>query len=64
MPEIDEEVTFDIGPDQAELTTKTNGDLLLIRGIHLTAEQAATLAWLVNHGTETVLEITVSVKEA
>jgi len=61
MPEINDETVFNVGPDQAEFTTRTNGDMLLIRGIHLTAEQAASLAWLVNHDTETVLEITVKV---
>ena len=48
MPEIEEEITFDIEEDGAKFTTVTNGDILIINDFHLTREQAATLAWLVN----------------
>ena len=48
MPEIEDEVTFYIETDGAKLTTKTNGDILIFNDFHLTCEQAATLAWLVN----------------
>lgn len=48
MPEIDNEVTFEVGEDGAKLTTQTNGDILVITGLNLTREKAATLAWLVN----------------
>jgi len=48
MSEIDNDCTFDIGPDQIEFHTKTNGDLILIRGFHLEPNQAATLAYFVN----------------
>ena len=48
MPEIEDEVTFHIEIDGAKLTTKTNGDILIFNNFHLSREQAATLAWLVN----------------
>ncbi len=48
MPEIEDEVTFDVEVDGAELKTKTNGDILIINDFHLSREQAASLAWLVN----------------
>ena len=48
MPEIESEVQFEVGPDQAKLTTQTNGDILILSGIVLTQTQAATLAYLVN----------------
>ncbi len=48
MPEIESEVIFEVGEDGAKFTTQSNGDILLITGLHLTKEKAATLAWLVN----------------
>lgn len=48
MPEIEDEVTFDVEEDGAELKTKTNGDILIINKFNLSREQAASLAWLVN----------------
>lgn len=62
MPVISDEVVFDVGADALEFHTKTNGDLVLIRGLHLTTEQAASLAWLVNQGNEAILEIEIKVK--
>ncbi|KKK86522.1 hypothetical protein LCGC14_2762390 [marine sediment metagenome] len=48
MPEIESEVIFEVGEDGAKFTTQSNGDIIIITGIHLTKEKAATLAWLVN----------------
>ena len=48
MPEIESEVIFEVGEDGAKFTTQSNGDIVIITGIHLTKQQAATLAWLVN----------------
>lgn len=48
MPEIESEVNFVVNTDQAKLTTQTNGDMLVITGLQLSREKAATLAWLVN----------------
>ena len=48
MPEIEDEVTFDVEVDGAEFKTKTNGDILIINKFNLNREQAAALTWLVN----------------
>ncbi len=48
MPEIKDEAMFYIEIDGAKLTTKTNGDILIFNDFHLSREQAATVAWLVN----------------
>ena len=48
MLEIEDEVIFHVEEDGAKFTTVTNGDILIINDFHLTREQAATLAWLVN----------------
>ena len=48
MPEIEDEITFDVEIDGAGFTTKTNGDILIINKLNLSREQAASLAWLVN----------------
>ena len=48
MSEIESEIIFEVGEDGAKFTTQTNGDILIITGLHLTRGEAATLAWLVN----------------
>ena len=48
MPEIEDEVIFHIEIDGVKLTTKTNGDILIFNDFHLSREQAAAIAWLVN----------------
>lgn len=58
---IPDECAFEVGADKIRLTTQTNGDAILIRGIHLGSEAAATLAHLINN-TENHLEI--KIKEA
>lgn len=62
MPELNEEIKFDVETDQATFHTKTNGDALHINGLHLTKEQAASLAWLVNQDEGTIIEIEIKVK--
>ncbi len=57
MPEISEEVEFNLGADQLKFTTRTNGDTLLITGLHLTKEQAASLAYLVNSQQDLKVEV-------
>ena len=59
MAELEEEVVFETQTDQVEFKTKTNGDSLHVIGLHLTAEQAASLAWLVNAGISRKLEFEV-----
>ena len=48
MPEIESEVKFITGEDGCKFTTQSNGDIILITGIHLNKNQAASLAYLVN----------------
>lgn len=60
MLEIDDKCEFTTTADQVELRTKTNGDLVIIRGVHLTPEQAASLAYLVNKGAASTLKIEIT----
>ena len=59
MPQIPETAEFTVGADQAIFTTKTNGDILKITGLHLPAEQAAALAYLVNQPNKLKIEVKV-----
>ncbi len=49
MPEIPENCEFEVGADQIELKTRTNGDSIYLSSLNLTQENATSLAWLVNH---------------
>ena len=60
MPEVDEECTFTTGADQVRLTTQTNGDTILIQGLHLAQAEATSLAWLVNADDAGTLKFEVS----
>jgi len=55
--EISDKLEIVVGQDKIFLTTATNGDELRIRGLHLENGQAATLAYLINHGTDLSIEI-------
>ena len=48
MPEIPDKCEFETGADQVRLTTQTNGDSILIKGIHLGEDNSAALAYLIN----------------
>ncbi len=48
MVKIPETCEFEVGADQLRLTTQTNGDVILIKGVHLGADSAAALAHLIN----------------
>jgi len=61
MPEIPESCEFTAGADQVRLTTQTNGDVILIKGIHLGEEAAAALAYLIN---KTSNHLKIEIKEA
>lgn len=63
MPEIEEEVTFCTGVDAIEFKTRTNGDTIFIHKLHLSQEQATSLAWLVNADGNVELEFQIKVKE-
>ncbi len=57
MPEFEPEAVFDIPVDGAKFTTTTNGDILILTNFHLSAKQAASVAWLVNSGKPLHIEI-------
>ena len=46
--EVESEVKFTTGEDGVKFTAQSNGDIILITGIHLNKDQAASLAYLVN----------------
>ena len=46
--EIPDKCEFLVGADQIRLKTQANGDHINIVGIHLGAEDAASLAFLIN----------------
>ena len=48
MPDIPDKCEFETGADQVRLTTQTNGDSILIKGIHLGEDNSAALAYLIN----------------
>jgi hypothetical protein len=60
MPTIPEICEFEVGADQIRLTTQTNGDVILIKGVHLGIEPAAALAFLIN---KTTNHLKVKIKE-
>ena len=55
MAEIDEECRFIAKADDVKFTTQTNGDIIIISQLTLSKEQAASLAWLINHPNRNVL---------
>lgn len=59
MPQIPDTCEFDVEADQIELKTSTNGDFIEIRKINLEQDQAAALAWLVNHPNHLTIEVKV-----
>lgn len=48
---------FDIGVDQIEFRTKTNGDVIRITNVHLGKEAASALAELINDHDNLKIEI-------
>jgi len=48
MPEIPDKCEFQTIADQIRLSTRTNGDQIQIKGIHLGKDAAAALAYLIN----------------
>jgi len=63
MAEVEDECIFETTTDQVQFTTRTNGDRIVITGIHLNQVQATSLAWLVNADGAATLEFQVKVKE-
>lgn len=62
MPEIEEEVIFNIVTDKVVFHTMQDGDTLVLNGLAFTKEEAATLSWLINHPSGVELEIQVKLK--
>jgi len=48
MVEIPNICEFEVGADQLQFTTQTNGDKIRFRGIHLSELEAAALAIMIN----------------
>ncbi len=48
MVEIPDTCEFQAGADQVRLTTQTNGDVILFKGIRLGKDNAAALSYLIN----------------
>ncbi len=61
--ELEEECTFETTADMVQLTTKTNGDKIIVQNLHLTQAEATSLAWLVNADGAAVLEFSIKLKE-
>ena len=57
MPEIENELILVVPIDKTKFDTRTNGDKISIWGLHLTAGQAGTLAYLINSSCELRIEI-------
>ena len=58
MPDIQDSAEFVITTeDSVTFNTKTNGDTIRISGVHLDADNAAALAYLVNAGVALKIEI-------
>jgi hypothetical protein len=53
MPEIEDECIFEVSVVNALFVTQCNGDKLILSGLELTRQQAATLTWLINTKPET-----------
>jgi len=60
MAEIQDKCTFECGADQIRMTTQANGDIIHIKKVHLTGDDAAALAYLIN----SKVSIKVVLKEA
>ena len=62
MAEIEEELTLEVKCQNIVLNTQAVTDSLKFSGLTLSPEQAATVAWLINHPIDTVLELQLKVK--
>ena len=62
MPEpLFNDMVFETAHDNIMFNTQTNGDKIVITGIHLGAESAAALAYLVNQSK--VLSVEIKIKD-
>ncbi len=63
MAEISEICVFVTKADSVNFDTSTNGDKLCISNLDLSKEQAASLAWLINHEATTNLKFRIKLEE-
>ncbi len=63
MATIDEVCVFVTKADSVSFDTSTNGDKLCITNLELNKEQAASLAWLINHEATTNLKFRIKLEE-
>lgn len=61
--QVNETCEFETKADQIRFRTQTNGDRIHIEGVHLTQEQATSLAWLVNADDNAILKVEIKVKD-
>jgi hypothetical protein len=54
---MDNALKFEVPPDKMIFNTQTNGDKIMIHGVHLKPEQAAILATLINGGEPVTVNI-------
>ena len=63
MVEITETCVFVTKADSVRFDTSTNGDKMCITDLDLSKEQAASLAWLINHEATTNLKFRIKLVE-
>jgi len=61
MPEIEEEVSFNIEPKNISFMTSASGDKIIIKGINFDEEMAATMAWLSNQVSPVELKVEITI---
>lgn len=57
MPQIPEICEFNIKAGESRVELEINGDLVEFKGMRLSPEKAASLAWLVNTDIELIVRI-------
>ena len=62
MAAIPEDVLFEAKCQNLTLVTNPTSDTIKLIGLALSKEQAASIAWLINHEVDTVLEVEIKVK--
>jgi hypothetical protein len=63
MPEIESEIVFHIHPSNMIFHQLTDGDTLVLNGLEITKEQAATLSWLGGHSDAGQLRVEIRIVE-
>ena len=62
MPQEDKKSVFDVGPDKMAFYTRSNGDQIVMKGMHLGQEAASALAFMINSPELVDLEVTIKIK--